>query len=72
MGLKSEAVGLFDFCLGIGTVTMNGKVEESSNRWSNCIYSHFSILPETPSGPVDLVASIDFNNSVTSSTVYTK
>ena len=24
-----------------------------------------SILPETPSGPVDLVVSIDFNSSVT-------
>ena len=32
----------------------------------------FSILQETPSGPVDLVVSIDLNSSVTSSTVQSK
>ena len=57
MGLKSAGVGLLDFHLGItslplfrGSVAMNGKVEEDSNRWSNCIRSHFYHLTRDITG----------------------
>jgi len=51
---------------------MNGKLKRAVTDGAIASAVIFSILPETPSGPVDLVVSIDFNSSVTSSTVQSK